>query len=129
MIATLKDWGTSTQIFKTPYVEVLLLHINEDKESSLHHHDHKHSLIKVITGRVSFYYSDPRRPKSFNMQELDERSATATIPAGVIHGFKAVTKSVVLEIYHSPDVNPEDIVTDFATISDHNRQRSSFHSI
>lgn len=127
MMTMLKDWGRSVTVFKTAYVEVILLYINKNHESSIHHHQHKNSIFRVISGTVEFYCGDPRRPTSINPQKLNDHAETINVPKGIPHGFRALDDSVVLEIYYMDGIDPHDIITD-GTISDHNKQKSSCYS-
>lgn len=108
---TCKNWGTSETIFKSDSVEVILLTIAKGGSSSIHHHNHKHNLFKVISGKIALYCGDPSRPDELTEHMLTKADAQVNIPKGIKHGFEAIQNSVVLEVYHlDAKIDPKDMV-------------------
>jgi len=124
---TCKNWGTSQTVFRSDSVEVILLNIAKGEFSSIHHHNDKHNLFKVISGEIMLCCGDPSRPDKLTEHFLTKGDAQVQVPKGIKHGFKALQDSIVLEIYYlDTRIDPKDmVISDIQAFSDAISDRST----
>lgn len=99
-------WGSTSEILQTPHLQIHLLEIEKGGYCSEHRHDHKTNHFVVLIGRLEIltWPAGSDRPDR-TVLASDEQTE---IPAGVWHQFRALDKTLALEIY-APTPIEEDI--------------------
>lgn len=96
-----KLWGVSELLAKTETTELHRILINENGESSFHHHVHKFNLIYVESGKLLIKHEDG------TTSTLTAGSRIIFAP-GEKHKFKALTACIAYEFYwvinHTGDI-------------------------
>jgi mannose-6-phosphate isomerase-like protein (cupin superfamily) len=99
-----KVWGTRQRILINSLVEIDLLNIKKDGFCSEHHHINKINKFVVVSG--AFEIKTP-----FGTKILYE-GEDFTIEPPMIHRFKALTDSIVIEMAYVKEgiIDPNDII-------------------
>jgi quercetin dioxygenase-like cupin family protein len=91
----LKPWGKEIEVQLTKDFSVWRLHIDQGKETSLHCHPNKNTMMEVLSG--------PIRLETLDGETSYETGAVILIEKGVFHRTKAPNGAVVLEMEWPPN--------------------------
>jgi len=91
-----KNWGYTTEVFKSQSVEVHVIEIVKGGYCSIHDHK-KMNLFHVISGKLEIeIWVDGKITDKTTI----EKGETTAVYAGFEHQFKALEDTICLEIYH-----------------------------
>jgi len=102
-----KIWGTTSQLFASPFFSLHLLRIEQGGFSSEHRHERKLNHFHVLTGRLQIveWRANDERP---DVTEIGP-GESMTVQVGGWHKFVALEPTVCLEVYEAAPVE-EDII-------------------
>lgn len=103
-----KPWGTNRLIYQGPYTEVWHASIKAGGVSSdgrMHKHALKNNDFYVVSGTLEVSQEDG----DFLAGSTMRAGSQFSISAGRWHRFEAVTDVELIEVYHLPVIDPDDI--------------------
>lgn len=106
-----KVWGVTTEVWRSPHVEVHVINVRKGGQCSRHLHTHKHNLFFVSEGvlRIEVWKND------YDLCDVTELQAgqTMVVPPGEYHRFTALEETRALEVYwaesSSSDIKRTDV--------------------
>ncbi len=106
-----KNWGYTTRIFKSEVNSVYHLEIKKGGYCSEHYHNHKHNEFYVIMGVLEmtiWQQDDAGSETGLKDVTLLASGQSTSVPPGLYHQFRAITKCEAIEIYQvsldEPDI-------------------------
>lgn len=100
-----KIWGSTSEIFRAPHLQIHLLDIEKGGYCSEHRHAQKTNEFIVLIGclEILTWPTEGGNPDRTVLRS-DEQTR---IPAGVWHQFRAIEKSLALELYEPAPVDQD----------------------
>lgn len=98
-----KVWGSTSELYRAPNLQIHLLDIQKGGFCSEHRHSHKTNQFIVLIGRLEILTWPPGSAKpDRTVLASDEQTR---IPTGVWHQFRAVERTLALELYEPEPVD------------------------
>lgn len=103
---TIKPWGTTVELLKSPFCEFHRALIKKGGKSSIHKHLFKINYFFVESGRLII--------REFDQDQIVNESLLTSgnfieCKAGILHQFEALEDTVLFEIYTPVPICNEDI--------------------